>query len=153
MKRKVLATGLLSIAAVLALATQPMADGHSPVEQREAAMGTIGKNIGMIGKMLKGETDFDAATANASLVAMRDAIEGFEDLYPDGTQGETSNKYLASDKVFTDRDGFAAEVTKMEDALDAAIAANAQDQASLGAVFGPVGGSCKSCHEGYRAQQ
>ena len=74
-------------------------------------------------------------------------------MYPEGTQGQTSNKYLASDKVWSDRAGFDAEIDKFQASLDAAIAANPQDQASLGATFGAVGGSCKSCHEVYRIQK
>ncbi len=116
-------------------------------------MGVVGKSTGTIGDMLKGAKAFDAVAANEALAAMRAAVEGFGDLYPDGTEGQTSNKFLAGPKVWTDRAGFEAEIAKFEAALDAAIAANPQDQAALGAAFGAVGGSCKSCHEGYRIQQ
>lgn len=145
--------GLFGMACVFALASQPMAGGHSVVEKREAAMGTVGKSTGAIGDMLKGKTEFDAATANAALVAMRGAVEGFGELYPADSQGETTNKYLASPAVFNDPDGFNAEIAKFEAALDAAISANPQSKEVLGASFGAIGGSCKSCHEGYRVQQ
>ncbi|MFK7744786.1 MAG: cytochrome c [Roseobacter sp.] len=152
MKNKVFiaaASGLL----VAALATQPNAAGHSPTEKREAIMSDVGKSTKTIGDMLKGTTDFDAAAANAALVSMREGVEGFVDLYPEGTEGETTNKYLAAPAVWTDRAGFEAESAKFEAALDTAIAANVQDKEALAAVFGAVGQSCRSCHEGYRVQK
>ena len=152
-KNTTILAAALSVAAVIGFATAPNAGGHSPVEKREAAMGTVGQSTGTIGKMLKGETAFDAAAANAALAAMRAAVEGFADHYPDGTQGETTNPFLASDAVWSDRAGFEAEVVKFQGALDAAIAANPQDKGALGAAFGAVGGSCKSCHEGYRIKK
>ncbi len=153
MKKSHLTIPAIATAAVLAFATHPMAGGHSPVEKREAAMGVVGKSTGTIGDMLKGATDFNAEASLAALVAMRDAVAGFETYYPDGTQGETTNKFLASDKVWTDAAGFKAEVAKFQGAIDAAIAANPQDKAALGAAFGAVGGSCRSCHQGYRVQK
>lgn len=153
MKPATLLASIFSLICIFGLATQPLAGGHSVVEKREAAMKTVGQSTGTIGDMLKGKTSFDAASANAALGAMRDAASGFSELYPEGSQGQTSNKYLASDKVWSDRAGFEAEITKFESAINAALTANPQDKESLGAVFGAIGGSCKSCHEGYRVQR
>ena len=153
MKHGIFSAAMLGFAITAVVATQPMAGGHSPVEKREAAMGVVGKSTGAIGDMLKGEKPFDAAMANQALADMRAAVEGFADLYPEGTEGETTNRFLASPAVWSDRAGFEAELAKFQDALDAAIAADAQDQGALGAAFGPVGQSCRSCHEGYRTRQ
>lgn len=150
MNKGIFSAAVLGVTIAVVAATQPMAGGHSPVEKREAAMGVVGKSTGLIGDMAKGEKPFDAAMANQALADMRAAAEGFADLYPEGTEGETTNKFLAAPAVWTDRAGFEAELTKFQDALDAAIEANPQDQAALGAAFGPVGQSCRSCHEGYR---
>lgn len=150
MRQKFIQTGILSFALAFGFAAPSISGGHSPVEKREAAMSSVGKASKTIGEMLKGTTDFDAASANAALVAMREASEGFSDLYPAGTEGQSSNKFLASEKVWTDAAGFTAENAKFQMALDAAISANPADKASLAAAFGTVGGSCKSCHQGYR---
>lgn len=153
MKHGILTAAVLGATLAGVVATNLMAGGHSPVEKREAAMGTVGKSTGAIGDMLKGEKPFDAAMANAALADMRAAVENFADYFPDGSEGETTNEFLASPAVWTDRAGFEAEITKFKTALDAAIDANPQDQAALGAAFGPVGQSCRSCHEGYRARK
>lgn len=147
---------LLSLAASFAIGaglSTVSAESHQPVEMREAAMKTVGQSTGTIGKMLKGEVDFDAAAANAALAAMKEATVGFGDLFPDGTELQGSNEYKAAPAIWTDADGFTAEVAKFESAIDAAIAADAQDQAALGAVFGAVGQSCRSCHQTYRVKE
>ena len=153
MKHGIFSAGVLGTAIAAVVATSLVAGGHSPVEKREAAMGVVGKSTGTIGDMLKGEKPFDAEMANAALADMRAAVEGFADLYPEGTEGETTNRFLASPAVWSDRAGFEAELVKFQNALDAAIDANPQDQAALGAAFGTVGQSCRSCHEGYRSRQ
>lgn len=147
---------LLPLAGVLAIGAgigAAIADGHSEVEQREAAMKVVGKSTGTIGKMLKGETEFSADEANTALAAMKEAATGFGDLFPDGTELQGSNEFKAAPAIWTDGDGFSAEVVKFAGAIDAAIAANPQDKAALGAVFGTIGQSCKSCHEDYRVKQ
>ncbi|MEM6311494.1 MAG: cytochrome c [Pseudomonadota bacterium] len=151
-QKHILSTAFCTIACI-GLATAPFAGGHSPVEKREAAMGTVGQTTETLGKMLKGEIDFDAAGAAAALAQMQAAVDGFADLYPDGTQGQTTNAFLASDAVWSDSAGFAAQVAKFQGAIDAAVAAAPADKAALGAVFGPIGGSCRSCHQGYRTRQ
>lgn len=139
--------------AFFGLATAPFAGGHSTVEKREAAMNVVGQTTETLGKMLKGDIDFDAAAAAAALAQMQAAVDGFADLYPDGTQGQTSNAFLASDAVWSDRAGFEAQVAKFKGAIDAAVAAAPADKAALGAAFGPIGGSCRSCHQGYRTRK
>ena len=84
---------------------------------------------------------------------MTAAMAGFGDHFPDGTELQGTNQFKASPKIWSDRAGFNAEIGKINAALDAAIAANAQDKAGMGAVFGPVGKVCGSCHEGYRVKQ
>lgn len=143
-----LATAILGTTVSLALA-----GGHSPVEQREAVMKTMGQNAGVIGGMLRGQADFDAAKANASLAAMREAFGTFSGLFPEGTEGAGTNEFAAGPAIWSDPAGFTAENEKMIAALDAAIAANPQDTAALGAAFGGIGQVCSSCHEGYRIKK
>lgn len=146
---KFLAVGAL-LTATVGLA---YAGGHSPLEKREAAMKVMGGSAGTIGEMLKGTTDFDAAKANAALVAMSEALVGFGDHFPEGTEAAGTNRFAAGPNIWSDRAGFEAEIAKFDAAIDAAIAANPQDKASLGAAFGVIGQSCQSCHEGYRVRQ
>jgi len=147
---------LIPLVATLALGVGlgvATADGHDPVAAREAAMKTVGGSTRTLGGMVKGEVEFDAAKANAALVAMKEAAAGFDDLFPDGTELQGSNEFKAAPAIWTDRGGFSAEVVAFAAAVDAAVAANPQDQAALGAVFGAIGKSCGSCHESYRVKQ
>ncbi len=140
----------LACAAAVAGPAALLAAGHSPVEQREAKMKTVGESTQTVGKMVKGETEFDAAVALTALEDMRAATEGFADLYPDGTQGESSNKWLAADAVWTDREGFEATLAAFQEDLDTAIDAAPDTRQAMASQFGMVTENCKTCHEDYR---
>lgn len=153
MKLQFAGVSAIALAVVLAGVTMPYAGGHSPVEKREAVMKVMGGSAKTIGDMLKGETAFDAAAANEALVAMQAAIAGFGDHFPEGTELAGENSFAAGPAIWTDPDGFAAEIATVTAAIDAAVAAAPQDAAALGAAFGTIGKSCGSCHEGYRVKK
>lgn len=44
-----------------------------PIEDRQAKMEIVGKSMGIVGKMAKGQAAFDGAAALAAFVAMKDA--------------------------------------------------------------------------------
>ncbi|NNU81210.1 cytochrome c [Halovulum dunhuangense] len=141
-----------SLAAVGA-ASFAVAEAHDPVALREAKMTTVGQSTQIVGDMLRGNTPFDAAAANAALVAMRDAAQGFGELFPEGTELAGSNKDAAAPAIWENRADFDAEIAKFDAALEAAVAAEPQDMEALAAAFGPVGQGCRSCHQNYRVER
>ncbi|WP_157966284.1 c-type cytochrome [Oceanibium sediminis] len=153
MRLSTLGGAVMTLAVLGTTVGMAMAGGHTPVEQREAKMKAVGENTGIVGNMLRGKTDFDAEAANAALVAMREAAGGFNELFPEGTEGAGSNEFAAGPKIWSDRAGFDAEYAKFIGAIDAAVAAEPQDMAALGAAFGPIGQECKACHETYRMKK
>lgn len=123
-----------------------------PIEDRKAKMKEVGKQTGILGKMVKGETAFDGEAALAAYVAMGNAGTGFGELFPEDSQigGETT----ASPKIWEDRAGFEAAGKKFGEALGAAIQAGAP--ANLDALktsFGSVAQNCKACHTDYRIKK
>ena len=108
----------------------------------------VGASMGTLGKIAKGEMEYDAAAVLASFTTMREAAGNFGDLFPEDSKegGETT----ASPKIWEDMDGFKAQLAKFEGDLDAAITAAPADKDSFMAAFGPVAGNCKACHETYR---
>ena len=144
---------VLGAFAALAAMSTAQADGHDPVAAREARMTTVGQSTKVVGDMLRGNAPFDAEAANAALLAMRDAAQGFGDLFPEGTELAGTNEDAAGPAIWENRAGFDAEVAKFEGALVAATEAAPQDMEALGAAFGPVGQSCRSCHQNYRVER
>lgn len=150
MSAKILTSVCIASTLVLGSFSLSFAGGHSPVEKRQAAMKTVGGGTKTIGDMLRGNTEFDAARANAALVAMRDAVAPFESYFPEGSDAANSE---AGPKIWSDHAGFVTVLTSMQTDLNAAVDANAQDKAGIGAVFGKVASNCKTCHETYRVKK
>jgi len=142
-------------ALVLTLATllfglQAAAAAESPQEQRHELMEDAGSSAKTIGKMLEGETAFDAAAALAAMQNWAEVAGQFGDLFPEGS--ETGYDTEAKATIWTDREGFDAALAAWADAVDAAVAANPQDLEALQAAAGPVFKTCKACHEEYRVK-
>ena len=142
---------LLTASLFLLLPALPVLAGDSPQEARHESMEDVGGAAKKIGKMMKGETEFDAAVANASLAAWAEAAATFGDLFPEGS--ETGHDTEAKASIWTDRDGFNEQVALFAEKSEAAVAANPQDLGALKAAAGPVFKVCKSCHESYRVDE
>lgn len=121
------------------------------IKDRQDKMKIIGKSIGIVGKMAKGQTAFDGAAALAAFVAMKDAADGYETLFPAGT--ETGGETEAAPAIFTDRAGFEAKVADFEASLVKATAAAPGSVEALGAMVGEVGQNCGACHKAYRVKK
>lgn len=139
-----------SLAAIILLSPTLVASvsAQDAIAERQQAMKSVGGAMRVVGGMARGKTDFDAMAALEAFQTMNEVAGRYASLFPEGT--ETGGDTEAKETIWTDRTGFEAEVAKFESATAAAIAAAPQDLDSFRAVFGPVGQSCGSCHEGYR---
>jgi cytochrome c556 len=126
----------------------PVLAGDSPQQARHELMEDVGGGAKKIGKMMKGETEFDAAVANASLQVWTEAAASFGDLFPEGSEAGFDTEAKAT--IWTDRDGFNEQLALFAEKSNAAVAAAPQDLDALKAAAGPVFKTCKSCHESYR---
>lgn len=140
------------VAGALIVALGATASYAGPIEDRKAKMKEVGKNLGIIGKMVKGETAFDGEAALAAYVAMGNAGTGFGELFPEDSK--TGGETTASPKIWEDRAGFEAAGKKFGTDLGAAIQAGAPaDLAALKVSFGSVAQNCKACHTDYRVKK
>jgi cytochrome c556 len=119
-----------------------------PAEQRHELMEDVGDAAKPLGEMLKGEREFDSATAMQSLRVMQDAAGVVGDLFPEGSYVGGEKK--ARETVWSDREGFTQKLADFSDAVAAAIAADPQSLAALEPAAGAVFKACKACHEEYR---
>ena len=112
---------------------------------RAELMQTIGKNIGIIGDMAGGKTEFDAAAAEGAKAALVEATGKIEATFKD--QGGADPASEAKPEIWANWDDFLKKATAASDA------ANALDVASLDTVkagMGALGRACKDCHTTYR---
>lgn len=141
---------------VLAVASGAMllltlAANAGPIEDRKAKMKTVGKSIGIVAKMAKGQADFDAQAALQAFVDMKAAAAGFEELFPEGS--ETGGKTEAAPAIFTDRAGFEAKQAEFEATLEKVTVAAPADLVALKVSLGEVGANCGTCHKAYRVKK
>lgn len=124
----------------------------SPVTERQALMKDIGRSMGAIGPVLKGEKPFEAAAIQTALDQLKaDAIKlDAESLFPQEAENAES---AASPKIWEDSAGFKAEIEKFRVATAAAADAKPQDIDALRANIKDVGASCGTCHQLYRVKK
>lgn len=120
-----------------------------PAEERHELMKQVGDAIAPLGEMLKGERDFDAAVVMTNLTTIQEATTGFDQLFPEGSYVEGEKR--ATKAVWSNRADFDQKLADFNVALDAAIEAEPQSLAELGAVVSKLGDTCKACHEDYRS--
>ena len=139
-----------SLFVAIALAfTSPLLAGDDPRHERHELMEGVGDAAKPIGKMLKGERDFDADVVMASLKTFDEAAAQFGELFPAGSDtGDTE----AAPAIWEDRAGFDKALATWSDAVDAAIAANPQTVEETKSVAGPIFNACKACHDDYRIE-
>ena len=97
---------VIFISSILALmfSLSPAWAADSPQEVRHEMMEGVGDAAKPVGKMLKGEQEFDAAVVTKSFQVWSNAAIDFGDLFPEGS--ETGYDTEAKETIWTDRDGF-----------------------------------------------
>lgn len=136
--------------AILALATFAYA-GDDPRHERHEMMEGVRDAAKPLGKMLKGESDYDLDVVLASLETFAEAGKTFGDLFPPGT--ETGGGTEAAPAIWEDRAGFEEALVMWVEATDAAIAAKPATLEEAEPLLGKVFGSCKNCHDTYRIEE
>lgn len=149
---KVVATFVLSAAAVVfaAPAAAQFQKPEDAVKYRQSALTVMANSFGRIGAMVNGRVPFDAKVAqdSAHVVATLSTLPwaGF-------SPNTEALKSRAKPEIWKDAakfkdssDKFVVEVAKLE------AAAKTGNLDTIKAAFGAVGGSCKACHDAFRAE-
>jgi cytochrome c556 len=150
MKRLSLAAvAVAGIVTALPAAAQ-FAKPEDAVKYRQSAMALQGATLGRVFAMANGRVPFDAKVAaeNIEIIAMLNKLQFTA--FTDGTEvGNTKAKPI----VWTQKDKFAAEVKKNQEAVAKLVAAGKTGSLDeIKAAVGPVGQSCKSCHDEFRKE-
>ncbi|QPC43140.1 cytochrome c [Kaustia mangrovi] len=126
----------------------PSAQDADPIKAREDAMKAIGKQMGALAAIVKGESAFSGPAVEQAANEIDMQLKTARDLFPEGS---TSPDSRAKPEIWETPDDFMA---KMDDAEAAAakladVGANGDEGAFRQAFMG-LGGTCKACHEKYR---
>ena len=142
---------LISSALALLLATGIAFAGADPIKARQQLMEETRDAAKTVGSMLKGEQPFDAEAAMQAFEAWKNTAAKVGELFPERSVSGHDTEAKAT--IWSDRAGFDRELENFAAKVDAAIAAAPDSVESLKAAAGPVFGSCKDCHEGYRVEK
>lgn len=141
-------------AAVVALATPAEAQFAKPedaIKYRQSALFVMGQHFGRVGAMVNGRIPFDAklAAENADIVAEMAKLPWAA--FGAGTDKGASTKAKA--EIWTDQAKFkeASEKLLSESSKLAAVAKTGNLD-NLKTAFGATAGTCKACHDSFRAQ-
>ena len=143
-------TALVAAAAAMPAAAQ-FQKPEDAVKYRQSAMFLLANHFGRVGAMVQGRVPYDAAAASANA----DIVSTISHLpfagFVDGTASTEKGKAKAS--IWSDRATFDAAAKKMqEETAKLAAAAKTNSLDNLKAAFGPVGQTCKGCHDDFRNQ-
>lgn len=113
------------------------------VQARMDNMGQIAAQTKLLGTMAKGQTPFDAAQAQAALVALGSHARQISGLF---AAPEHDPKSEALPLIWQDYGDFTAKAQALITATEMPVA----DLPQLRDTMGQIGASCAACHKAYR---
>jgi len=131
------------------------ADHHEDVAKARLAFFTLfGANIGPLAKMAKGEIEYDAerAALHARNFAALSAYDPSLHFEPGTSNADIPGKTRALPAIWEDRAGFGEKLAAFGDAVDNLVEVARSGRAALGGGVRQLGGSCKGCHDDFRAK-
>ncbi|MEE4278004.1 MAG: cytochrome c [Halieaceae bacterium] len=140
----------------LAIASASLAFAHSSKDEpmqayRQSYFALVAMNFGPIGAMLKGDMPWD----DAQLKAFADNVAGMATVDVARAFGPGSDKGMtrAKPEIWENTDDFLSKYDDFKSAAAGlATAAATGDKAVIGEAFKKTGGTCKSCHDEYKAK-
>ena len=148
--RLALAT-LVVVLTALPAAADPIDDS---IKQRRAYFTLLGANIGPLGAMAKGEMEYDATQAqlHADNLGQMAGYNPLPHLPQGSSNADRAGKTRALPAIWSNLDGFKAKFTDFSNAVANIKAEAGKGREALGPAVGKLGGTCKACHDDYRAK-
>lgn len=150
MKRSMLVVAAAAAFAAALPAQAQFAKPEDAIKYRKAGMTVMAAHFGRVGAMVNGRVPFDAKVAadNAATAEYLSKLP-FAGFVEGTDKGDTK----AKPEIWKERDKFDAGARKMQDEMaKLSVAAKSGSLDQIKAAFGPVGQSCKACHDNYRKE-
>jgi len=137
----------------LCLITLPLlaiAQGESPIEQRQELMEQTRDALKPLIGMTRGQVDFNADTVRESLEVFANTANEAPNYFPVGS--ETGFETEARATVWTDREGFDMAFMRFAAAVEEAQDANIDSLETMEPELQKILKTCKGCHDDYRVE-
>ena len=141
---------ILAVTALCLLGATAVVSAESQADNREATMKKVGRSMGGLAAIAKGEKDYDADVVKTSLTTIKESITVFPTYFPEGSEKDSEE---ASPKIWENKADFEAKAAKLAADADALLAQLPADKAAVGAAVGVLGKDCAACHESYRIKK
>lgn len=140
--------------AALGCGTAAMAqdDFSAQLKARQGQFRIMAINLGIIGDMAQGKTEYNAEAAQAAadtLVAV--SMIQQTPMWPAGSDNMAIDGTRAQPSIWEQNDDFLAKWADFGTAATALQASVAGGQDGLGPLMGQIGGTCSACHDNHRA--
>ena len=160
-QKSMLSGAALAVIAAFAYAqSPPPAGGAAPagptpaeraIEYRQAVFKIVSGNFGPLAQVAQGKAEFKAETATKQAARLAQIATFVGDAHPDISK---EGKTRALPEIWSKPDDFTAAQKLFADKVGPlAAAVKAKDVDAIGKAFREVGGSCKNCHDGFRAPE
>ena len=145
MRRVLIAAAVLGLGASAVLAQQEVA------VQQQNLMKSQGRSMyGVVLKMVKGDTPFDKAAADAALKALADDVAKIPTVFTTNPKEDVKDAtFGASQKIWQNKADFDAKVPPVTKAI---ADVKFTDAASLKVAYDAIQAKCNDCHETYRVK-
>lgn len=143
-----------ALALTLTAAPVMAQDYAAQLKARQGQFRILAINLGILGGMAQGKTEYDAAAASQaaeSIVAISGVHQG--PLWPEGSDNMSIDGTRAQPTIWEDMSDFQAKWAAVGQQAAALQAVAATGQEALGPALGQLGGTCKACHEAHRAPE
>jgi cytochrome c556 len=139
------------IAGTALFAAAPKINAAAVMHERHEGMETLGKTTKAINRELQGGSP-DMAAIHAGAGQIADLSRKASGWFPAGT-GPEAGKTGAKAEIWQDPQDFSAKLHNFQAAAQAFnVAAMSGDTNAIKAKFSELGGTCKACHDKYRAE-
>lgn len=149
---------LITLTAITALSVFPIMTSANDAaegafEARKGYMKMLGINMGTLAGMAKGEIDYDEAAASTAASNL-EALTGYAvtGLFVEGTAEGEMDGSEALPSIWEKPDDFAQKYADLGEAAAGAGDAVQGGLENVGPVVQKLGGSCKACHDDFRAK-
>jgi cytochrome c556 len=143
------------VVVIAATAAPAVADVvEDSIKARRGFFTMLGMAVEPLGAMARGEADYDpgAAQGHADDLA---ALAGyrFAGLFPEGSSNaDRAGETRALPAIWANADDFQSKAADLIQAIAGVQAAAPEGRAALAPALGALGGTCRACHQSYRAQ-
>lgn len=146
---------IVAVFAVMGIGLAPLAmaqeEDKPPQVVRQELMKENGEAVGVMGKMVKGETEYDAQAVLDALAVIEANAAEFPEHFPEGS--ETGHETEALPAIWENKEDFESRAMALSEDAATIIAAAPADLETFQPMFEDLTSNCGGCHEKYREKQ